>query len=265
MTARTRKSPKSKKPAPKKSGILAQILKKGLKTGLSTVVGTVARAIARTVSRYPVAFAGGAAFAVVYSFVATNAIWYQRGTHPSPFFRTRDLAVTERKVAAEPKTVTTFVIQREGEGEDAGVDRDVATGTVAADEITASSADDAPALPSASSSMNAPVAVVTPTARPYELAARAAKPQADADPVAAAIRDADKPAAPNTALQAQTKLVVTIQRGLSNLAYDGVTIDGVAGEQTRTAIRRFEKHYKLPETGQPNENVLKKLKEIGAL
>ncbi|MBD8553193.1 peptidoglycan-binding protein [Rhizobium sp. CFBP 8762] len=257
MTARTRKSPKSKKPAPKKSGILAR----GLKTGLSTVVG----AIVRTASRYPVAIAGGTAFAVVYSFVATNAIWYQHGTHPSPFFRTRDPLVTERNVTAEPKKVTTFVIQREGEGEDAGVDRDVATGTVAADEIAASSADDAPALPSTSSSMDAPVAVVTPTARPYELASRAAKPQADADPVAAAIRDADKPAGPNTALQAQTKLVVTIQRGLSNIAYDGVTVDGVAGEQTRTAIRRFEKHYKLPETGQPNENVLKKLKEIGAL
>ncbi len=45
---------------------------------------------------------------------------------------------------------------------------------------------------------------------------------------------------------------MSIQRGLSNIAYADVTIDGVAGEQTRAAIRHFERHYRLPETGEPN-------------
>jgi peptidoglycan hydrolase-like protein with peptidoglycan-binding domain len=44
-----------------------------------------------------------------------------------------------------------------------------------------------------------------------------------------------------------------------------VKVDGVAGQQTRNAIRAFEKHYRLPETGEPSEAVLKKLKSIGAL
>ncbi|UJW76512.1 peptidoglycan-binding domain-containing protein [Rhizobium sp. SL42] len=60
-------------------------------------------------------------------------------------------------------------------------------------------------------------------------------------------------------------LVMEIQRGLSNMAYSDVTIDGVPGEQTRNAIRRFERHYKMAETGEPSAVVLKKLKSIGAL
>ncbi len=64
---------------------------------------------------------------------------------------------------------------------------------------------------------------------------------------------------------AATGLVMDIQRGLSNIAYTDVTVDGVAGEQTRAAIRHFEHHYRLPETGQPNDKVLKKLRDIGAL
>jgi peptidoglycan hydrolase-like protein with peptidoglycan-binding domain len=49
------------------------------------------------------------------------------------------------------------------------------------------------------------------------------------------------------------------------MAYANVGVDGVAGEQTRAAIRHFQKHYNLPENGEPSEAVLKKLKEIGAL
>ncbi|KPF42274.1 peptidoglycan-binding domain-containing protein [Rhizobium sp. AAP43] len=60
-------------------------------------------------------------------------------------------------------------------------------------------------------------------------------------------------------------LVMEIQRGLSNMAYKDVTIDGMPGEETRTAIRRFERHYQLPITGEPSQAVLKKLRDIGAL
>ena len=59
--------------------------------------------------------------------------------------------------------------------------------------------------------------------------------------------------------------MLKIQKGLSNMAYANVGVDGVAGEQTRAAIRHFQKHYNLPENGEPNEAVLKKLKEIGAI
>jgi peptidoglycan hydrolase-like protein with peptidoglycan-binding domain len=109
------------------------------------------------------------------------------------------------------------------------------------------------------------------------------------DPVAAAIRNAEtqvvtaprrpvaavqpvppkavEPPAPPPVQQANFDpgLVMEIQRGLSNMAYKDIRIDGVPGEDTRAAIRRFERHYQMPETGEPSAAVLKKLKAIGAL
>ncbi|OHV75616.1 peptidoglycan-binding protein [Rhizobium sp. LCM 4573] len=120
----------------------------------------------------------------------------------------------------------------------------------------------------------APVTVV-PAARPAE------NIHAGEDPVAAAIRSAEKSpstrppintggaarqvSASRSTILPPSELVLQIQRGLSNIAYADVAVDGVAGDQTKAAIRRFEKHYRLPETGEPNEQVLKKLKSIGAL
>ncbi|NLR95432.1 peptidoglycan-binding protein [Rhizobium sp. P38BS-XIX] len=112
-------------------------------------------------------------------------------------------------------------------------------------------------------------ASVVPSQRPINVSATA-----DAiDPVAAAIQNAEKTmktgaVAPRpVAGDAVNKvnLVMQIQKGLSNIAYSNVSIDGVAGEQTKAAIRRFQKHYRLPETGEPNMVVLKKLQDIGAL
>ena len=60
-------------------------------------------------------------------------------------------------------------------------------------------------------------------------------------------------------------LVAEIQTGLRNIAYSNVAVDGIAGEQTKAAIRNFEKNYRLPQTGEPNRRVLEKLKSIGAL
>ncbi len=95
------------------------------------------------------------------------------------------------------------------------------------------------------------------------------------DPVAAAIRKAQAPSpkaepaqlngADAAARPASRDLIAKIQQGLINIAYADVKVDGVVGQQTRNAIRHFEKHYRLPETGEPSEAVLKKLKSIGAL
>ncbi|WP_284776811.1 peptidoglycan-binding protein [Agrobacterium sp. lyk4-40-TYG-31] len=113
-----------------------------------------------------------------------------------------------------------------------------------------------------------------PKALPKDRPASANSGGVAIDPVAAAIRSAEesKPKAQsvsltsgNTAKPVTKDIVAKIQQGLVNIAYADVKVDGMAGEQTRTAIRNFEKHYRLPETGEPSEAVLKKLKSIGAL
>jgi peptidoglycan hydrolase-like protein with peptidoglycan-binding domain len=105
------------------------------------------------------------------------------------------------------------------------------------------------------------------------------------DPITAAIRSADRqpamrppadiPGAPRATVTPVSKrsdttalpnsMVLQIQKGLSNIAYTDVELNGVAGTQTKIAIRRFQKHYRLPETGEPDQLVLNKLKAIGAL
>jgi len=100
---------------------------------------------------------------------------------------------------------------------------------------------------------------MTPPASIPNAAASSGRPAAT--PVA---QRPNAPGQPNASAE-PSNLVLQIQRGLSNIAYADVGVDGVAGAQTKAAIRRFQRHYRLPETGEPDELVLKKLKSIGAL
>lgn len=152
------------------------------------------------------------------------------------------------------------------------------TGEVSEDLLKALAADGSLAR-QASASPAKPVAVTTP--------------EVEEDPVAAAIRTADIPAPaakPGHARQteaapvvkasssgdaladliraggadgADPALITRIQQGLARMQYRDVTPDGVLGSQTRAAILKFEKDYGLPQTGEPSERVLKKLREIG--
>lgn len=348
MTTRKRRPPEKRQ-----AGRISRMI-----AGGAAMIGTAA-------SRNPVATGGTAAFAVVFSFVAANALWYQPSSHPHPWLDTRDAfrdyatramhvatgdavtyrverdatapataptpakaeAATSQAAAAVvvqddastpaeaarsdmvsqiqanlvrrglydgpvdgrigPKTQAAIMFYQETRGlpetgePDANVldllkkdnsefnvippDRpsDV-TGAIAA-KPAPKPADPVAALiakaPRAAAAAPTPpaaipaVAVKAPAARPpQKVAAIAAKPQ----PVAAAKPDAGAKVAPSD-------LVKTIQKGLSNLAYRDVSVDGVAGAQTKEAIRHFEKHYRLPVTGEPSEAVLEKLKKIGAL
>ena len=192
-------------------------------------------------ARHPTVVGGTCAFVVVFSFVAANALWYQPGGHPAPFLKMRsaDNSLGFTATKPEPHDVTTFVIERAEEGEP---------------------------LPE--------VTDVTPAERPFDEVAKVieskpAQMQADVEeaPVAAAILQAEADPAVTSAVArpVPSELVMKIQKGLSNIAYTDIAVDGLIGEKTRTAIRHFEKHYRLPVTGEPNEKVLAKLKDIGAL
>ena len=322
MAPRKRKQPERKRATRRGAGLALR--------GLA-FVGRGFVLAGRLISRHPVSAGGSAVFAVVFSFVAANAMWYQSGSHPSPLLRTRvplvGPDVAARLAAAkgepvEPRSVTTFVIEREGEKRPETGDGAAQAGASAderrASASTESASNAAGAVPAtlvadtqeelsrlglyegAADGRNGPKTaaailrferqagrtetgvpsvdllrimrgaggaeqtVATPGNRPYS------DPKtvpADADPVAAAIRSAEKDNVliPRAGIPASSEMVMNIQKGLSNLAYADIVVDGVAGDQTRAAIRHFEKHYRLPQTGEPNAKVLKKLKEIGAL
>ncbi|KAA9386369.1 peptidoglycan-binding domain-containing protein [Neorhizobium galegae] len=314
MTARKRKSPDRKKPV-KQPGILSNLLLAG----------------ARAAARRPKALFGCAAFGIVFSFVAANALWYQPGGHPSPFLATRDsqnpnqIAGYRPARRTAPADVTTFRIERADPN--AVAPAPAAAPTAAPAQQTAAPVQSAPSVvapiprpqpqqaaaqpaapheaqPATPKPAETPRATPAAPTRPVQSAALPPKPVSPVrpaesargeDPVAAAIRASERkpamtppanipnaasnsgrpaatpvsqkpnaPSQPNTAGQ-PSDLVLQIQRGLSNIAYADVGVDGVAGAQTKAAIRRFQRHYRLPETGEPDELVLKKLKSIGAL
>ncbi|KQS77449.1 hypothetical protein ASG25_03510 [Rhizobium sp. Leaf384] len=395
-----RKSPTTTKPQPTrgsapraggKAGARGATALKRTGSSRPNIVLRAASGLLGLALRNPAIFGGTAAFAVVFGFVAANALWYQPGHHPSPLLRTRlpfthpdpsRVSLRDPQDAPDPSKVTTFVIRREGEGGEgdpetaetepaqmpaealptgertASVPAPDALATLPGDPVPRADADadlDAaglvravqtelarhgfydgeadgrlgpkttaairrfeqasgrpqtgivrPSLLSAlrgTSSSGAPgsgFADVRPAPRPTAVAfpadpAAGATPEID--PIAAAIRAAEggtdrkpKPAEARTAkaprptetasadvtaphagagagagAEDSAAMVMAIQRGLSNLAYSDVSIDGVVGDQTRLAIRHFEKHYRLPETGEPSPALLKKMKEIGAI
>lgn len=91
-------------------------------------------------------------------------------------------------------------------------------------------------------------------------------PKPRTDPVVVSDQRAGEPVTIPAGPAAEvSELVRQIQSGLSNIAYADIAVDGLAGGQTKSAIEAFEKHYRLPVTGEPNKTVLRKLIEIGAL
>lgn len=246
-------------------------------------------------ARHPSVIGGGAAFAVVFSFVAANALWYQPGSHPSPIMKTRSAqnSLGFSALRKPPTDVTTFLIEREGEQtaeaqpsklvleiqtelarqgfHAADPDGRMDEGTMAAIRrfqqergLAVTGAPNEELLAALHGDLPAQVAVL-PAQRP--LPDGSASDMGGVDPIAAAIRAAEaEPAMAPPPIPAESSaLVMKIQKGLSNIAYADIAVDGVAGSKTREAIRAFEKHYRLPTTGEPNELVLSKLKEIGAL
>lgn len=291
MTARARKQPER--------GGRGRNTRKRQASGPGIVQRSVL-ALGAFAARHPSVIGGGAAFAVVFSFVAANALWYQPGGHPSPILKTRSAqnSLGFSALRKPPADVTTFVIEREG---DAGTGTaspgtqpselvlDIQTQlarqgfyagdpdgrlngeTVAAIRrfqeergLAVTGEPDTGLLTALHGNLPAQIAVL-PTERPVQ-EGRASDSEG-IDPIAAAIRaaEADPAMVPARRPVAPSDLVMKIQKGLSNIAYADIAVDGVAGEQTRQAIRAFEKHYRLPPTGEPNELVLNKLKEIGAL
>ncbi len=264
-------------------------------------VGGALRLIGTTISRHPSIAGGIVAVGVTFTYVTMNAM-YQPSKHPSPWFATRDQP--RNAVASRPETVpvpesrvTTFKIERSDPQSTASIPEDVASirnDTVFQMQqalrragIYAGTADgvmgpqtrkaiqfyqiqagmEPTGEPDGELLVHLLIAnldsVVVPQSRPT-----VREPDAATSPiwsrsqeVAAGQQSQPKSPAPGV----EPDLVVDIQRGLSNIAYADIVVDGIVGERTRTAIVHFQKHYRLPVTGQPDAAVLAKLKEIGAL
>lgn len=227
-------------------------------------------AVGSLISRNPVLVGGSTAFLVTLFYVSANALWYQPFPHAGAFFATRSIERFPRADADEPET--TINIVRPGPApvksdpvveQVQGIlkDLDFYSGTV--DGITGPNTRKAIQAYQQKVGLNASGEIdtvlldqlgATPTASVPHPAPRP-------DQTAAVPIPASAPA--NAAAPAPDARIIKIQAGLKAFGNDDMQLDGVVGARTKAAIKEFQSLFGLPETGEPDEVVYVKMREIG--
>lgn len=239
-------------------------------------------AVGGMISRNPVLVGGSTAFLVTLFYVSANALWYQPFPHAGAFFATRSIEGFPHAASDEPET--TFNIVRPS-GAPAPIkgdpvveqvqgilkDLDFYSGTVdgisgpntrkaiqayqqkvglnASGEIDALLLDQLGATPKTAS------VVPRPQPRPDMPAAVPVSLQTNSGQTNAAES--------NAATQGPDARIVKIQAGLKAFGNDDMQLDGVVGARTKAAIKEFQSLFGLPQTGEPDEIVYVKMREIG--
>lgn len=228
-------------------------------------------ALGSMVAANPILVGGSTAFLVTLFYVSANALWYQPFPHTGAFFATRSIGHFPSVVSDEPETTINIerlppvpapapksdpVVQQvqgilktlgfyggtvdglQGPNTQKAIDtyrQKVGLGSGGIDDALLEQLGAAPTTAS----------VPHPT------------PRDQIDP---------RPAAPaNTAAAAPQgdARIVKIQAGLKAFGNDGIKLDGMVGAQTKAAIKEFQALFGLPETGEPDEVVYTKMREIG--
>lgn len=239
-------------------------------------------ALGGMIARNPVLVGSSTAFLVALSYVSANALWYQPYPHKGAFFSTRDVVEFPDMDPDMPET--TFKIERpqaeavrpQGDPEveqvqsilrdldfyDGDVDGLNGPNTRKAVEayqskvgLAVTGTIDHTLLEQLGAVETTSGIAPRPTPRSEAVSApprRSMQPQAPAP--------ARTELAPDTSLSART---MKIQAGLKAFGNDGIEIDGVIGGRTKAAIREFQALFGLPETGEPDQQVYLKMREIG--
>jgi peptidoglycan hydrolase-like protein with peptidoglycan-binding domain len=230
------------------------------------------------IARNPALVGGLTAFVVALSYVSANAIWYQPHFHNDAFFATRahDGAAFEATPARSDGTGdATIRIEREPQPV-AAIPKDPAI------ERVQSVLHDLGLYSGMVDGLNGPntrTAILSyqkidglpQTGEVDEVLLT----RLDGGPTTAGIVPRPVPA-PRSAMQSaaarnQTgapvgeadSRVTKIQAGLKAFGNEGIEIDGKVGSRTRSAILEFQTLFGLPETGEPDEQLYQKMREIG--
>lgn len=231
-----------------------------------------AAAVGTLISQNPVLVGGSTAFLVTLFYVSANALWYQPFPHSGAFFATRSMVGFPRAGTAEPETTINIVrpatatvpVKSDPTVQQVqGILKDLNfySGTVdgitgpatrkaiqayqqkvglnASGEIDAVLLDQLGATPTTAS-------VPHPQPRPAETGVVPVSLQTG-----------------TTASQTPDARIIKIQAGLKAFGNDDMRLDGVVGARTKAAIKEFQSLFGLPQTGEPDEVVYVKMREIG--
>ncbi len=233
--------------------------------------------LASGIQKYPALSGGATAFAVVMSLISANAVWYQPDQHPAPIFSTRaDAGVNDGAAHRKTRRITTSSIKSHTnrrldiahakpqvseltkELQIALAEKNIYSGSI--DGIYGTRTKNAIVAYQEKNNLNAD-GKVSAKLLSHVLMSGKAIARIPVPTHNVAFSGSQKTDASNTKSK---KLVSEIQAGLKNYGYEDIVIDGVMGNQTSNAIRRFELDYGLQITGEASSSLLKKLKDIGA-
>lgn len=229
------------------------------------------------VARNPILVGGMTAFLVALSYVSANALWYQPHFHAGAFFSTRETAYVGPPPPEEPgdaPTETTIRIER---------DSHVVAPPPAGDPVVKQVQSVLKELNFYDGDVDGLMGPNTRKAieRYRETVGLPANGDIDqqlVEHLGAATATAGIPRQPvPTPPSAKLSIVpeprpapdsgdpriLKIQAGLKAFGNDGIEIDGVVGSRTRSAIREFQSLFGLPVTGEPDEELYRKMREIG--
>ncbi|MCV0396158.1 MAG: peptidoglycan-binding protein [Rhizobiaceae bacterium] len=239
----------------------------------------------------PIAVGGTTAFLVAFTFISANALWYQPHKHPNAFLYGPPEPPPAAEQGEQPRE-TSIRIEREADVEEAAkraADRALAGDRRVADvqaELAGRGLYDGPIDGLEGPRTNAALAEWRKLAGLPEGGgvdeALTASLGLDGRQGADGRRDTAQPAvsieelieAPlptpradaTTTASVDTKgdpLIRQVQAGLKAFGNDGIELDGVVGPRTRAAIREFQSLFGLEETGEADEALLAKMREVG--
>jgi len=236
-------------------------------------------ALGGMISRNPVLVGGSTAFLVTLFYVSANALWYQPFPHTSAFFATRSIVNFPHTVSDEPETTINIVRQAPVQPapkpdpvvqQVQGILKDLNFYDGTVDGLTGPATRKAiqtyqlkVGLPGSGEidialldqlgARQTTAAIPHPAPRPADgVATPAARP-----PVIPVSAPADG------ATQSPDARIVRIQAGLKAFGNNDMQLDGKVGARTKAAIKEFQALFGLPETGEPDEAVYVKMREIG--
>lgn len=234
-------------------------------------------AVGGMISRNPVLVGGSTAFLVTLFYVSANALWYQPFPHAGAFFATRSIQGFPRAAADEPET--TFNIVRPGASpapvkadpvveQVQGIlkDLDFYSGTV--DGISGPNTRKAIQAYQQKVGLNPSgeidALLLDQLGATPKTASVVPRPQPRPDtPAAVPVSLQTNSGQTNAPTQGPDPRIVKIQAGLKAFGNDDMQLDGVVGARTKAAIKEFQSLFGLPQTGEPDEIVYVKMREIG--
>ena len=226
------------------------------------------------VQKYPALAGGATALAVAMSLITANAVWYQPDQHPSPIFVTRSIDMTMtssvghistnrvKTVSSKPfetRPAKPVYDELTKELQMALADKKIYTGAI--DGIYGTRTKTAIMTYQEQMKLKASGAVSAKLLSHVLMSGKfVERVPVPARPIALSSNQKDI-----RSIIESKSLVSAIQAGLKNYGYDDIVIDGVMGNQTSNAIKRFELDYGLQITGEASKLLLKKLNDIGAI